>query len=367
MYINDGKGNFVRSGQILPAGKYESTSCVQPADFDNDGDIDLFVGIRLQPFSYGVPVNGYLLENDGHGNFKDVTGEKAPGLKRIGMITDMTWADIDNDGDPDMVIVGDWMPVKVFVNEKGTFTDKSEQYGLLNTEGWWNVIKAKDVNNDGNIDFILGNHGLNSFFRASIGKPVTMYVNDFDLNGTIEQIICTYNGDKSYPVAIKDDLVKQIPSLAAKYAKYVDYMDQTIEDIFPPEVLNKSIKLSAKLMESCLMINTGKGPLRIIPLPAEAQFSPVYAIAADDFDHDGTCDILLGGNQYRAKPQTGIYNGSYGLFLKMDNDGKWHPVSPAVSGFFTKGEIRDLKQLTTGGSRIIAVARNNDNLQFYKY
>jgi hypothetical protein len=367
LYINDGKGNFVRSGQILPAGKYESTSCVQPADFNNDGDIDLFVGIRLQPFSYGVPANGYLLENDGHGNFKDVTGEKAPGLKRIGMITDMTWADIDNDGDPDMVIVGDWMPVKVFVNDNGTFTDKSEQYGLLNTEGWWNVIKAKDVNNDGNIDFILGNHGLNSFFKASIEKPVTMYVNDFDLNGTIEQIICTYNGSKSYPVAIKDDLVKQIPSLAAKYAKYVDYMDQTIEDIFPPEVLNKSIKLSAKLMESCVMINTGKGPLRIIPLPAEAQFSPVYAIAADDFDHDGTCDILLGGNQYRAKPQTGIYNGSYSLFLKMDNDGKWYPVSSSVSGFFTKGEIRDLKQLTIGGRRIIAVARNNDNLQFYKY
>ena len=249
LYINDGRGNFVRSEQILPAGKYESTSCVKPADFDSDGDIDLFVGIRLQPFSYGVPANGYILENDGHGNFRDVTVEKAPGLIGIGMITDMTWADIENDGDPDMIIIGDWMPVKVFINESGTFNDKSEQSGLLNTEGWWNVIKAKDLNNDGNIDFILGNHGLNSFFKASPEKPVTMYVNDFDLNGTVEQVICTYNGIKSYPVAIRDDLVKQIPSLATKYAKYIDYSDQTIEDVFSPEVLGKSIKLSAKVHE----------------------------------------------------------------------------------------------------------------------
>ena len=367
LYINDGRGNFVRSEQILPAGKYESTSCVKPADFDCDGDIDLFVGIRLQPFSYGVPANGYILENDGHGNFREVTVEKAPGLIGIGMITDMTWADIENDGDPDMIIIGDWMPVKVFINESGTFNDKSEQSGLLNTEGWWNVIKAKDLNNDGNIDFILGNHGLNSFFKASPEKPVTMYVNDFDLNGTVEQVICTYNGIKSYPVAIRDDLVKQIPSLATKYAKYIDYSDQTIEDVFSPEVLGKSIKLSAKFMKSCVMMNDGNGSFKIVPLPSEAQFYPVYAIDADDYDNDGICDIILGGNQYRAKPQTGIYAAGYGLFLKGNNKGNWQAFSPTVSGFYTRGEIRDLIQLKIGKDRIIAVARNNDYLQFYKY
>ncbi|OFY69864.1 MAG: hypothetical protein A2Y71_16640 [Bacteroidetes bacterium RBG_13_42_15] len=367
LYLNDGHGNFVRSDQILPAGKYESTSCVEPADFDSDGDIDLFVGIRLQPFSYGVPANGYLLKNDGHGIFEDVSIEKAAGLQGIGMITDMTWADIENDGDPDMVIIGDWMPVKVFINDNGTFTEKSNQFGLLNTEGWWNVIKAKDLNNDGKTDFILGNHGLNSYFKASAEKPVTMYVNDFDLNGTVEQVICTYNGNKSYPVAIRDDLIKQIPSLATKYAKYSDYSDQTIEDVFPPEVLSKSIKLSAKFMESCVMMNEGNISFKIIPLPDEAQFSPVYAIDADDYDNDSICDIVLGGNQYRAKPQTGIYGAGYGLFLKGNNKGTWQPISPAVSGFCTRGEIRDLKQLKIGKDRIIAVARNNDNLQFYKY
>jgi hypothetical protein len=314
-----------------------------------------------------LPVNGYLLKNDGHGNFSDVTGKVAPGLAEIGMITDMTWADVENDGDLDMLIVGDWMPIKIFINDHGIFTDQSEKFGLSNTEGWWHTITAKDIDGDGNVDFILGNHGLNSRFKASEKKPVTMYVNDFDLNGTIEQIICTYNGDKSYPVAMKDDLVMQIPSLGMKYKKFDDYKEATIEDIFSDEVLKRSVKLNVKSMESCVMINTGKGFLHLTPLPVEAQFSPVSAIATDDFDHDGICDIIIGGNQYRAKPETGIYDASYGLFLKGNSDGTWKSVFPGISGFCIKGEIRDLKILNIKGSRIITVARNNDNLQFYKY
>ena len=365
LYINNGKGHFTKSGQILPAGKYESTSCVQPADFDNDGDIELFVGTRLRPFGYGLPVNGYLLDNDGHGNFVNVTGKIAPGLTEIGMITDMTWADVDNDKDLDIVIVGDWMPVKIFINDNGTFKDES--FGLSNTEGWWHTIIAKDLNGDGNMDFVLGNLGLNSRFKASTKQPLTMYVNDFDLNGSIEQIICAYNGDKSYPVAMKDDLVKQIPSLETKYMKFDDYKEATIEDIFSPEVLQRAVKLNARLMESCLMINIGPGSFNLAPLPVEAQFSPVYAIAADDFDHDGICDIIIGGNQYRDKPETGIYDAGYGLFLKGNGGGTWQSVSPLNSGLFTKGEMRDLKVLNINGSRVIAVARNNDNLQFYKY
>jgi hypothetical protein len=367
LYINDGKGHFVKSAQILPAGKYESTSCVRPADFDKDGHIDLFVGIRCRPFEYGLPANGYLLQNDGHGNFKDVTAKLAPGLLNIGMITDMVWADVNNDGFPDMVIVGDWMPIKIFINENGIFKDESESYGLSNTEGWWHSIVAKDLNGDGKIDFILGNNGLNSRFKASASRPITMYVNDFDLNGSVEQIICAYNGDKSYPVAMKDDIVKQIPSLAVKFKKFEDYKDATIEDLFSPEILQRSVKLNAKYMQSCVMINTGKGSFHLSPLPLEAQFSPVYAITADDFDHDGICDILIGGNQYRAKPQTGINDASYGLFLKGDTGGTWRSVSSLNSGIFTKGEIRDMKILHINGTRIIAVARNNDNLQFYKY
>ncbi len=367
LYINDGHGNFTKSKQMLPVTRYESSSCVHPGDYDLDGDMDLFVGIRLQPFAYGLPANGYLLENDGHGKFTNVADARAPGLKKIGMITDMCWADIDSDGDPDMVIVGDWMPVKVFINNQGHFTDESDRYGLSDTQGWWNVVVAKDLNGDGNIDFVLGNHGLNSYFKASKSKPVTMYVNDFDLNGSVEQIICTYNGEKSYPATIKDDLVRQIPSLENKYKKNADYKEVTIADIFPDEVLHRSVKLDAMCMVSCALINSGQGSFKLIPLPVEAQFSPVFAIAANDFDQDGICDILLGGNQYRAKPQTGIYDGSYGLLIKGTAEGTWQSISPLISGFFTKGEIRDLEILKINGQRIVAVARNNDNLQFYKY
>jgi hypothetical protein len=367
LYINDGKGQFKKSPQILPAGKYESTSCVKPADFDKDGNMDLFVGIRLKPFEYGVPVNGYLLHNDGHGNFTNVTDKIAPGLTGLGMITDMVWADVNNDGNLDMVIVGDWMPVKIFINENGIFKDESDKYGMAGTEGWWNTIIAKDLNGDGKIDFVLGNHGLNSQFKASPEKPVMMYVNDFDLNGSIEQIICTYDGDKLYPLAMKDDLVKQIPSLAEKFKKFDDYKNATINDIFSPEILQRSIKLSARYMQSCVMMNTGSGRFNLKTLPAEAQFSPVYSIYADDFDHDGICDILLGGNHYRAKPQTGIYDASYGLFLKGDPGESWHSVSALNSGIFIKGEIRDIKNLKVKGKPLVAVTRNNDSLQFYKY
>jgi enediyne biosynthesis protein E4 len=365
LYLNDGHGNFSKSSQVLPAGKYESTSCVAPSDYDRDGDIDLFVGIRLQPFSYGLPVNGYLLENDGHGHFADVTKQKAPSLLNIGMITDMVWADVDQDGDDDMVFVGDWMPVKIFLNTSGNFSDVSEPYGLANTEGWWHTLVAKDLDGDGDLDFVLGNHGLNSRFKASSEKPVVMYVNDFDLNGNIEQIICAYNEDKSWPVVMRDDLLKQIPSLASKYRKYADYANQSIEDIFSPDVLKRSVKLNAQILQSCVMINLGKGKFDIIPLTAEAQFSPVYAIFADDLDQDGISDILLGGNQYRSKPEFGIYDASFGLLLKGIGGGTWQPIKPGISGFFVKGEVRDLKILNIKGKQVIAVAKNNDNLQLY--
>jgi len=340
---------------------------VRPADFNKDGKIDLFVGIRLRPFEYGLPANGYLLQNDGHGNFSDVTAKIAPGLTGIGMITDMAWADVDNDGDLDMVIVGDWMPVKIFINENGIFKDESERFGLSGTEGWWHSIIAKDLNGDGKVDFILGNQGLNSFFKASASKPVSMYVNDFDLNGSIEQIICAYNGDKSYPVAMKDDLVNQIPSLSEKYKKFDDYKDATIENMFPADVVERSVKLKTFTLQSCVMMNSGQESFHLTPLPSEAQFSPVYAIIAGDFDHDGICDIVIGGNQYRAKPETGINDASYGLFLKGNKDGTWTPVSSMKSGIFTKGEIRDLKNININGNRYIVVARNNDYLQLYKY
>lgn len=367
LFINDRNGNFIRTYEKLPAGIYESNSCVKPEDFDGDGDLDLFIGTRLKPFSYGVPASSSLLENDGKGNFKNVTSEKIATLVNIGMVTDMNWADIDNDGDKDMIIIGDWMPIKIFINEQGVFRDITTSTGLKKTEGFWHRVVAKDLNNDGLMDFVLGNEGLNSRFRADSIRSLTMYINDFDMNGTIEQIICWADGSDEYPMAGRDDLIRQIPSLHKKFLTYSDYRNATMSGIFSSEVLARSIKLTAYRSETSVLINKGNLRFEMISLPAEAQFSPVYAIAAEDFDHDGICDILVGGNQYRIKPEAGINDASYGLFLKGSSHGDWKPFLPGESGLIVRGEIRDFVSMKVKDRNVLLIAKNNDKIQLYEY
>ena len=366
LYLNDGKGNFVKSSQILPVGKYESTSCVRPADYDKDGKMELFVGVRLKPFAYGVPVNGYILKSDGKGKLTDITSQVAPGLHNIGMIRDMVWADVDGDGDPDIIIAGDWMSLKVFINDNGKFKEERNAFGTEKTEGWWNCLAIGDFNGDGAIDFIAGNHGLNSRFKASPEKPVTMYVNDFDLNGTVEQVICTYDGDKSYPIALRHDLLNQIPSLEKKYPTYESYKDQQITDIFTPEQLKNSIRLDASLLATAVFINDGKGHFSMKQLPPEVQFSPVYAVSTGDYNGDGKPDILLGGNLYNVKPELGRYDASYGAFLAGDGHGNFSYIPPKISGLHLDGEIRNFTQVKTSAGKILVVARSNDSLQVFK-
>ncbi len=363
LYINDGKGSFTKSLQILPSYIFESSSCVTAADYDSDGDMGLFTGVRLKPFSYGYPCKGYILQNNGKGIFTDVTEQAAPELKAAGMVTDAKWFDYDKDNKPDLVIAGEYMPVKIFHNEQGRLREVTETTGLSKTNGWWNRLQIADINNDGYPDIIAGNHGLNSRFKCSDEKPVSMYVSDFDNNGSIEQIVTCYNKDSAYPMVLRHDLVSVLPSLKKKYLKYESYKEQTMQDIFTKEQLSKAIKLDAYTMQSSVFINNRNSTFSRKALPSEAQFSPMYGIAAADFDKDGNTDIVMGGNFYQSKPEAGIYDASYGVFLKGDGKGNFKTVKTQQSGFHLRAAVRDIQEVKAGKTKLLLVALNNSELK----
>jgi hypothetical protein len=366
LYLNDGKGNMQKSNQILPSFTFESTSCVRPSDIDNDGDLDLFIGVRLKPFNYGIPPGSYILANDGKGNFTDATSSIAPALRKLGHVTDAVWQDVDNDGDDDLMIAGEWMPITLLINDNAKLEPPRDSTGLETSNGWWNTIVASDIDHDGDIDFISGNHGKNSVFKASAQYPVRMYVNDFDLNGSIEQMLTTCIGGIEYPLAMKPDLIQQIPNLASKIKTFNDYKNLTPDSIFDSETLRKSIVYEAHHLETSAILNLGNGKFEIQPLPAEAQFSPVYAILASDWNNDGKIDVLMGGNQLLVKPEAGTYNASYGLLLQGTKNGQFEAIKPSKSGISIDGQVRDLVPLHVGNKAFIIVARNNDELQYLK-
>jgi enediyne biosynthesis protein E4 len=365
LYINGSKGNFAKSPQVLPSFIFESSSCVRAADYDGDGDQDLFVGVRVTPFRYGYPCKGYILNNNGKGIFTDVTATVSPELKTAGMVTDAAWMDYDKDGKPDLVITGEYMPVKIFHNQNSTLKEVTTAAGLNNSNGWWNRLCITDINNDGYPDIIAANHGLNSLFKATAQKPVSMYAGDFGNNGTIEQIITCYNGDSAYPMLLRHDLVAVLPYLKKKYLKYEDYKEQTIEDIFSKEQIKQSVKSTAFTMQSAVFINNKNGTFTSKALPVQAQLSPMYGIATDDFDKDGNVDILMGGNFYQSQPQVGIYDASYGVMLKGNGKGDFIALSPQQSGINIRGAVRDIQVIKVANKKVVIVAKNDAGLKIF--
>jgi len=363
LLINDAKGGFIKAE--LPFISHNG-SCVRPCDFDADGDIDLFLGSRSVPGAYGLSPAQYLLENDGHGHFKDVTTDKTSGLKNAGMVTDATWMDYDSDGDQDLIVTGEWMKVCIFRNDNGQFSDVTASAGLDTTSGWWNCIRAADVNGDGVPDLIAGNLGLNSMLKASVKEPVEMYLNDFDNNGSIDQIICSYQNGISYPFASFDELSGQIAGLEKKYPNYSDFGGKTVRDIFGKEAVEQSTVKSAVLFESCLFLNKGNGTFKISKLPVQAQFSPVRDILISDVDNDGKQELILTGNDYVTNPSYGRYDAGYGWFLRADTSGVFKALMPVESGFKIAGDGRKIISIDINGKHYLVSAVNNGDMQIFQ-
>ncbi|PYP10609.1 MAG: hypothetical protein DMD56_08565, partial [Gemmatimonadetes bacterium] len=359
LYLNDGRGRFRKAIGSLPP-EDVSGSRVVAADYDGDGDVDLFVGGRVVPWHYGEAPRSLLLQNDGHGHFTDVTKRLAPELERVGMVTDAEWRDVDGDGRPDLIVVGEWMPITIFRNAGGGKLVRLKTTGLEHSEGWWNRIVAGDFTGKGRVDFIVGNLGLNTRLHASEAEPTTMYVKDFDGNGVTDQIVSVYNHGTSYPIALRDELITALPYLRPRYPRYADYAGQTVTDIFSPAELAGATVKQAHTFATALVRNNGDGSFTLVPLPLEAQLAPVYGILAQDLDGDGKPDLLLAGNFDGVQPEIGRMSASYGLALRGDGMGRFTPLPAAQSGFAVPGQARDIQRVRTRGGDLYLVARNND-------
>jgi hypothetical protein len=366
LYINDGKGNFTLDAAALPL-NYSSKSCVRAIDYDKDGDPDLFIGERVEPGHYPKPVSGIILRNDsknGTAKFTNVTSTIASSLKNIGLICDASAIDYNNDGWPDLVIAGEWMPITFLKNDHGKFINDTTTSGIENKFGWWNCITAADIDKDGKMDFIAGNLGENSFFSENNKFPVNDYFNDFDKNGTFENIITKFLKDKDgvykeCPVASRDEIIAQLPMVKKKFSSYKSFAEATINEIFSKGQLDSSIKSYANYFASSYIHNLGNGRFEIKSLPAEAQFAPVFGILTGDFDHDGNSDILLCGNDYGAEVTDGRLDALDGLVLKGDGKGNFKSLSIKKSGIYIPGDGRAIEKLKNAKGEYLYIFSQN--------
>lgn len=361
LYLNDGKGNFIRSKAALPK-MLSSKGCAKVNDVNGDGYPDLFVGGHVIPGRYPETPQSYLLINDGKGHFTDKTEALAPALQHIGMVTDAAWADMNGDGKPDLIVVGEWMPITVFINSSGKLADQTMTYLNKRYGGWWNCVSLSDINHDGKPDIVAGNLGQNTQCRATDAEPAEMYYKDFDDNGSVDPILCFYIQHKSYPYVTRDELLDQMSMMRTRFPDYKSYAAATINDVFTPTEMTGAKHLTANQLSTLCLLSAGKGKLKEAPLPTQAQYSPVYTITAFDFDQDGNQDLLLCGNINHARIKFGRYDANYGTLLKGDGKGHFVYVSQPKSGFNLKGDVRGA--IAVGKTLLFSV--NQIGLKAYK-
>lgn len=360
VYENNGSGRYTRASHMAPNINVNA-SCILVNDYDGDGDEDIFIGGRVVPNRYGENPQSYLLANNGVGNWTDVTPER---LKRPGMVTDAIWTDYDNNGTDDLIVVGEWMPITFYSNKDG----KVEfDYSIKQSSGWWTKIEKADLDSDGDIDFVLGNWGLNSKFKASASRPISMFVNDFDDNGQTEFIINTFGPEenKAFPFPTYEDLIAELPILKETIKDHHDYAGKTYEEIFTYQQRKGAEKKEVQILHSSLLINK-KGKYELVELPIEAQVSPVYGIVIEDFNYDGHTDLLLLGNFHGLKPEVGRQASNYGVFLRNNGRLKYSFMPYHKTKTIIKGEVRDASVIRNDNQRYIVIARNNDKLLIFQ-
>ncbi len=349
LYLNDGKGRFTKTTGKLPE-ETASGSCVVAADYDGDGDLDLFVGGRMVPGKYPLASRSMILRNN-QGTFTDVTAEVCPSLAaQPGMICAAIWSDVDADGRLDLVTAGEWTSVRMFHNDGSAFTEMPNT-GLENITGWWNSIASGDFDNDGDIDYIVGNVGTNWRYQPSADAPVKIYAADFDGNGSLDPVLTYFDRTykKEFPVMDRLRLISHIPSIHAKFTTFAAYSTATINDMFPKAKLDSSYKLTATEFKSCYIENRGNGTFTATPLPLLTQASPVFGIAVQDFDGDGNLDAMLTGNYLDGPEPTVVrYDGSWGLVLKGDGHGGFKPLTLAEGGIIVRGDMRGVALVHIG-------------------
>ncbi|WP_222981868.1 VCBS repeat-containing protein [Flagellimonas meishanensis] len=358
LYLNDGKGNFTKSGNELPS-TFKNISTISAHDFDDDGDMDVFIGSRSVVGVYGISPDHLFLENQGNGIFMDVTERLAYNLRDAGMVTDSKWVDIDGDSKKDLVVTSEWDTPKIYKNTGRRLTKM--QTTLDSLHGWWNTVQFADLDKDGDQDLILGNQGLNLHYKPKEGSPMKLWINDFDGNGTVEQITTLAENGADYPIHQKRELTEQLVSLKKENLRASDYAKRSIHELFPKEILDNSIVKKSEISASIIAINNGGGNFTVQVLPPRVQFSCVCDITCADVNRDGNVDLIMAGNNFEYKPQFSRSDASYGNVLLGDGKLGFEWQNYDISGFKIKDEVKSLKQFRDNKGKTFVIAAINNN------